>query len=83
MRILVLFILLACNSATEPVNPNITCADHRACGPDAICAPDESCYKVPGCEKTLCLKTEEVCQKSCGTSECKIMESYPAQIACE
>ncbi len=83
MKFLLLLIFLSCNSAEEPMNPNITCSDYRKCGPDAICAPEESCYKVPGCEKTLCLKSSEVCQKSCGTNDCKIMESYPAQIACK
>lgn len=59
----------------------VTCDDHTTC--DALSPCDGgSCIKVPGCDEPLCIDAEVACEQTCGEVDCRIAESYPAQLFC-
>lgn len=76
-----MFVAGACNEG-EPVG--VDCSAHPRCGVDeAGCESPSECFSIPGCGGGLCIPGAQACRETCGTASCAVLESYPAQIACD
>lgn len=47
------------------------------------CDSGQECIAIPGCPSAICIGIERACLETCGAPSCLLLESFPAQIACE
>lgn len=88
--LLVLF--FGCGGKSEPLSAHgpaaLTkeqCAEHTECSGASGAKPCSTgmCFSLEGCESAICIDSDEACRLRCGNADCAILESYPAQIACQ
>jgi hypothetical protein len=86
-----LLAVLSCASpapySPEPAPPsaatNPKCQTFPTCGVDTTCPGSTSCIKLKTCPRPICASQESACALECGGSaNCAVLESYPAQLAC-
>ena len=65
----------------EEQNQVIDCSDYLACDIDTPCDGGE-CFSIPGCGSAVCVSASVICDQACGTNQCPVADSYPAQIGC-
>ena len=80
-----LWLAPACSGRSSPGKSGgsegevIQCNKFVACGVDAPCHSGE-CLSVPGCGSAICVDGGELCQQACGSRDCMVLDSYPAQL---
>lgn len=77
------------DDAPDPVDdtpagpPGVQCADYPSCDADNPCEKGD-CMSLVGCDSAICIDATEACEQSCPDPKtCRILESYPSQLACE
>jgi len=86
----VLFLLGACSNANNSGQSdlsvykelfNLTCEGLDSCGDGVHCENNLYCFKGLCAKGPICIKTSLACFGQCGTTNCNIEQSYPAQIS--
>ena len=67
----------------EDPPPGVRCADYVPCDLETPCEGGLDCLSLDDCDGAICIATAEACSLSCPvSSECLILDSAPAQLAC-
>src|SRR5215207_5814350 len=87
-----LLAVLSCGSPSAPLSPapappsaaaNAKCQTFPTCSVNTTCPGATSCIKLKSCPQPICASQENACALECGGSaDCALLESYPAQLAC-
>lgn len=87
-----LFGVLSCGNPSAPYSPepappsgatNMKCQTFPTCSLNTTCPGSTSCIKLKICPQPICASQENACALECGGSaDCAVLESYPAQLAC-
>ena len=60
----------------------INCSEYTVCF-SVGCADGRPCVAIDGCDTAICITLEELCDASCPSRECTLLESNPNQARCE
>jgi hypothetical protein len=80
-----LTLLAVSGCAAQPAPAaGVACGEHPSCGLDGpACSEGRECISIVGCPAAVCISTVQACLETCGVSSCAVLESFPAQLACE
>jgi len=74
----------AADAGTDAATAEEVCANAPDCGVLAPCSDSAlDCIVVPSCMRAICIESQRACQLECGQTDCALLESFPAQIACQ
>jgi len=75
--------LVSCGlfNKTQPYSVE-ECSLLASCGGNTQCNEGRVCIKDLCGDKAICVQQEKACERVCGKSDCAILESDPAQLAC-
>lgn len=76
-------VLSGCAEEPSAPPPGVDCGAHPTCGAGGPFCSTGNCIAIVGCPSAICIDARQACEETCGTPSCRILESFPEQIACE